>query len=72
MEKTKAYLELQRGVMAAAVVATACVLAAATPSHALRLVAAYCLLGAALQPLMPLTLEHAVRPSRPLSMHACA
>ena len=66
METTKAYVELQRGVMGAALAATAGVLAASTPGHALRLVFAYCALGAALQPLLPLTLEHAAEMTFPV------
>ena len=67
MESTKAYLPLQRGVMAAAVAGTAGVLAAARRGHAAALIGAYCLLGAVLQPLMPLTLEHAAELTFPLS-----
>jgi sugar phosphate permease len=65
MEATKAYLELQRGVMIAAFVATVGVLAATRPAYPAMLLLAYCLLGAALQPLMPVTLEHAVSLSLP-------
>ena len=67
MESTKAYLPLQRGVMAAAVVTTALALAAARPGSAALLLFAYCALGSALQPLNPLTLEHAAEMTFPLS-----
>jgi hypothetical protein len=67
MEATKAYLPLQRGVMTAAVITTACVLATAQPGNAALLLVAFCALGAALQPLNPLTLEHASEMTFPLS-----
>ena len=67
MEATKAYLPLQRGVMTAAVVTTACVLASARPGNAALLIVAFCALGSALQPLNPLTLEHAAEMTFPLS-----
>jgi hypothetical protein len=66
MEATKAYLPLQRGVMAAAVLGLGAVLAATRPGHAGLLVAAFALLGACLQPLMPLTLEHAAEMTFPM------
>ena len=66
MEATKAYLELQRGVMIAAFAATVGVLAATRPAYPAMLLLAYCLLGAALQPLMPVTLEHAAEMTFPV------
>jgi FLVCR family MFS transporter 7 len=67
MEATHAYVELQRAVMAAALLATAGVFAAARPGDTARLILAWCALGCALQPLMPLTLEHAAEMTFPLS-----
>jgi hypothetical protein len=66
MEATKAYVALQRAVMAAAVAGTAALLAATRPGHRTALIAAYAALGCALQPLMPLTLEHAAEMTFPL------
>lgn len=67
LESTKAYLPLQRGVMAAAVLTTALALTTARPGSAALLLIAYCALGCALQPLNPITLEHAAEMTFPLS-----
>jgi FLVCR family MFS transporter 7 len=67
MKTTKAYVPLQRGVMAAALAATAALLGASRPGRRGALIASYALMGCALQPLMPLTLEHAAEITFPLS-----
>ena len=68
MEQTKAYLPLQRGTMAAALLATLAVLASARPGHVVSLILAFCALGATLQPLNPLSLEHAAEMTFPTSV----
>jgi hypothetical protein len=66
METTKMYLHLQRFFMVAAVLATAGVFAAAKPGNGSGILFAWGCLGCALQPLMPLTLEHAAEITFPL------
>jgi FLVCR family MFS transporter 7 len=67
MEQTRAYWELQRGVMVGAWIATVAVMAAEKPGDRAGLLLAWCLLGSFLQPLMPLSLEHAAEMTFPLS-----
>jgi FLVCR family MFS transporter 7 len=66
MESTHAYVEIQRSVMVAALAATVCVVCTLRPDHPVPLFCAWCFLGATLQPLMPLTLEHAAELTFPV------
>jgi hypothetical protein len=70
MRATRAYLPLQRGIMVAAVAATAGVLATARAGHPAAVVATWAALGATLPPLVPLTLEHAAEMTFPISADA--
>jgi hypothetical protein len=70
MRATRAYLQLQRGIMVAAVLTTLGVLAAARPGNPAAVVATWAALGATLPPLVPLTLEHAAEMTFPISADA--
>ena len=67
MEQTRAYMELQRAVMAGAWIGTVAVMASERPGDRTGLLLSWCLLGSFLQPLMPVTLEHAAEMTFPLS-----
>lgn len=66
MERTKAYVELQKGGMAAAVGAVAFTLAVNKPGNSGLVIGAWCVLGAILQPLLPLSLLHAADMTFPM------
>jgi len=70
MEYTKAYVTLQRAIMVAALVSTGALLLLIQPGHAMRLIGAFCLVGCALQPLYPLSLEHAAEQTFPIPADA--
>ena len=70
LERTRKYVELQRGVMLAALVATIATFASLRPNALPLLLVSWCLLGATLQPLMPLSLEHAAEMTFPVDAQA--
>lgn len=66
MEKTKEYVLLQKGTLVLYAVAMAAVYGNNRADNRVGLLASWCFVGALLQPLMPLTLEHAAEISYPL------
>lgn len=70
MERTKAYAPLQKGAMAANAAAAAALFASNRPGRPARLLVAWAFLGAVLEPLLPLTLEHAAELSYPVPADA--
>jgi hypothetical protein len=66
MARTRAYCALQKIVMVFCLAATVFVLAVNRPGRPALVVGAWLLLGAGLQPLLPLTLEHAAEMTYPV------
>lgn len=66
MERTKEYVLLQKGNMVLYALAVVGLYASNRPGNTVGLFVAWCSLGAVLEPLMPLTLEHAAEMSYPL------
>ena len=66
MESTKAYLPLQKADSVLALVAMCCIFLAARPDNGAALFAAWVFLGVAVQPMMPITLEHAAEITYPV------
>lgn len=67
MERTKEYVILQKGNLVLYAFAVAAVYGDNRPNNRAGLLTSWCFLGAVLQPLMPLTLEHAAEISFPCS-----
>ena len=70
MEATKAYVEIQKVDALCVLAAVAGVFFVNQPDNRLGILVAWCLLGAAVQPLMPITLEHASEMTYPASADA--
>ena len=66
MERTKAYFVLQKAIMVAAVGATAFALAVNKPNVPALIIVAWCVLGATLSPLLPVSLEAAAEMTYPM------
>ena len=66
MARTRAYALLQKGVMLGCLLATVAVLAVNRPGSPAAVISSWLLLGAGLQPLQPLTLEHAAEMTYPV------
>lgn len=67
MESTKAYVIIQKVDMVAGLAGVILVFAMNRPDNRNGILAAWCVLGATLQPLMPLTIEHAAEMTFPIT-----
>jgi MFS family permease len=67
MQRTKAYASIQKVVMALSVGAVAFALAVNKPNNLALIYTAWCLCGATLMPMLPISLEHAAEVTFPVS-----
>lgn len=66
LQRTKAYLGTQKAIMVASVAAAVFALAVNRPGNAGLVIGAWCVLGAVLEPLLPVTLEAAAELTSPI------